>query len=224
MNYYYAQRLSAKRLERCYNIAPERVKQYLKAEIDFVCERIKKTDSVLELGCGYGRIFPELMNNVKRIVGIDNSYLNIEYGKQIFGGNKKIQFLQMDAGELGFQNKSFNTVLCIQNGLSAFKVEMQKLIKGAIRITKPGGQAFFSTYSEKFWQHRLEWFKIQSEQGIIGEIDYDQTGDGVIVCKDGFKAVTISRDDFTRLTMNLNLKSEIIEVDNSSLFCVVTAE
>jgi 2-polyprenyl-6-hydroxyphenyl methylase/3-demethylubiquinone-9 3-methyltransferase len=101
---------------------------------------------------------------------------------------------------------------------------MQKLIKGAIRITKPGGQAFFSTYSEKFWQHRLEWFKIQSEQGIIGEIDYDQTGDGVIVCKDGFKAVTISRDDFTRLTMNLNLKSEIIEVDNSSLFCVVTAE
>jgi len=221
MNKYYANKLSAERLKQCYNVAQDIVKQYLNAEIDFVCERIKASDMVLELGCGYGRIFPNLLTKVKTIFGIDNSLSSLQYGKQMFALNDKVHFIQMDAGELGFINNTFDAVLCIQNGLSAFKVEMKKLISEAMRVTRPGGQVFFSTYSEKFWQHRLEWFKIQSKHGLIGEIDYEQTGNGVIICKDGFKAVTILPKEFSKLSLELNLNSEIKETDNSSVFFII---
>ncbi len=221
MSKYYAQKLSGKRLEKCYEVAPDSVKQYLNAEIDFVCNKILDNADVLELGCGYGRIFPGLHAKTNSIVGIDNSYSSLHYGKNNYSSGKQSYFAQMDAGVLGFYDSVFDVVLCLQNGLSAFRVNREKLINEALRVTKSGGIVFFSTYSEKFWDHRLEWFKIQSAHDLIGEIDYNQTGDGVIVCKDGFKAVTISAGEFDDLSSSLNLKSDITAVDESSLFWII---
>ncbi len=79
----------------------------------------------------------------------------------------------------------------------------------------------FSTYSPKFWEHRLRWFIMQSEAGLLGEIDYTQTGDGVIVCKDGFSAKTYSEAQFKGFISELNLRANIVEVDESSVFLVV---
>lgn len=55
--------------------------------------------------------------------------------------------------------------------------------------------------------------------GPVGEIDFDRTMDGVIVCKDGFTASTVDRDRFNELTAGLAVETTIVEVDNSSLFC-----
>ncbi len=52
---YYSTHLAAERLRRCYEIAPTRVRRYLRAEIDFVLSRSGPAADVLELGCGYGR-------------------------------------------------------------------------------------------------------------------------------------------------------------------------
>jgi hypothetical protein len=38
---YYAERLAAEKLRRCYEIAPPRVRQYLRAELDFALERFR---------------------------------------------------------------------------------------------------------------------------------------------------------------------------------------
>ena len=56
MHGYYSAKLSGERLQQCYELASARVKQYLEAEIDFVLSRLRPNDSVLELGCGYGRV------------------------------------------------------------------------------------------------------------------------------------------------------------------------
>jgi hypothetical protein len=53
---YYSTRLSGEQLEKCYELASPRVKQYLDVEIAFVLGRLRPADSVLELGCGYGRV------------------------------------------------------------------------------------------------------------------------------------------------------------------------
>ena len=53
---YYSAKLSGDRLQKCYEVAPARVRQYLEAEISFVIGRLRPGDSVLELGCGYGRV------------------------------------------------------------------------------------------------------------------------------------------------------------------------
>jgi ubiquinone/menaquinone biosynthesis C-methylase UbiE len=216
---YYSERLSAERLRKCYEIAPPRVRQYLDAEIRHVASRIRPADTVLELGCGYGRVLEKLAPKAKRLVGIDTARASIELGRELLRGLANCWLLQMDAVALGFRDQVFDVVLCIQNGISAFKVDQQALIAESIRVTRAGGRVLFSSYSAKFWDARLEWFRLQSKQGLLGEIDGAATGNGVIVCKDGFRATTLSPDDFVSLTSGLGVRRRIEEVDASSIFC-----
>jgi 2-polyprenyl-6-hydroxyphenyl methylase/3-demethylubiquinone-9 3-methyltransferase len=127
----------------------------------------------------------------------------------------------MNAVSLGFGEKTFDLVACIQNGISAFKVGPLDLMREAVRVTRAGGRVLFSSYSESFWPYRLEWFREQAGRGLLGEIDEEATGNGVIVCKDGFRATTFNPDDFLTLAFRLGLTAEIFEVDDSSIFCEI---
>lgn len=102
-------------------------------------------------------------------------------------------------------------------------LQLAKIIEEAIRVTRLGGTVLFSSYSERFWKHRLEWFRLQAKYELIGEIDEDATGNGVIVCKDGFKAVTVGPKDFLSLISGLNIHLIITEVDDSSIFYEIKA-
>jgi hypothetical protein len=72
--------------------------------------------------------------------------------------------------------------------------------------------------------HRLEWFEVQSAHHLIGEIDYQATANGTIVCKDGFRATTADRQSFEKLAASLEVIPRITEVDGSCLFCTVFRE
>lgn len=214
---YYTDHLSAARLKRCYEIAPPRVRQYLDAEIEHILGFVSPSHHVLELGCGYGRVLERLLGTTNYVVGIDVSYESLLYAKQTIN-RRGLHLVMMDAGRLSFAPNKFDIVVCIQNGISAFKVDTKILVRECMRVTKKGGLCLFSTYSERFWDKRLDWFRLQSEEGLIGEIDWNQTKDGVIRCKDGFKATTFSKSSLLKLTESLGIKAEIREVDNSSLF------
>lgn len=224
MSGYYTEKLSAERLKRCYEIAPPRVKQYLEAEIEYVLNKLKVTDRVLELGCGYGRVLQRLLGKTEIVVGIDTSYASLLIAREFIGNASSCFLIEMDAVELGFRKNSFDAVVCIQNGVSAFAVNQRKLVEESVRVTRPGGIALLSSYSEHFWKDRLDWFRLQAKQGLLGEIDEAATGKGIIVCKDGFKASTIGPDDFAALTSGLPVLSKITEVDRSSLFCEIQIE
>lgn len=221
MQRYYSEKLSAERLKLCYEIAPPRVKQYLEAEIEFALEKISQTDLVLELGCGYGRVLQKLVKKAKIIFGIDTSRASLSLAQKIIGKIPSLHLSVMNAVELGFSGRSFDTVICVQNGISAFKVNKRNLIEEATRVTRSGGTVLFSSYSERFWENRLEWFRLQSEYGLIGEIDDDASKDGIIVCKDGFMSDTIGPDEFISLTSSYGTKPIVTEVDGSSIFCEI---
>ena len=123
---------------------------------------------------------------------------------------------------MSFKNESFDVVVAIQNGISAFKVDPELLVRESLRITKPKGKLILSSYSEDFWDERLNWFIRQSEEKLLGEIDFKKTGNGKIVCKDGFIATTFTKSDFKILLEKMRLKGKITEVDKSSVFCVIT--
>jgi ubiquinone/menaquinone biosynthesis C-methylase UbiE len=219
MNDYYSQKLSAERLKRVYEIAPSRVQQYFTAEVNHVLKNINSGDIVLDLGCGYGRVIPMFALNAKSVIGIDASFANLIVGKEFLVSVPNSHLFQMNAVRLAFKDEMFDLVVGIQNGISAFHVDQKELIKESIRVTKRNGTILFSSYSEKFWDQRLEWFRLQSEAGLLGEIDYEKTRDGVIVCKDGFTATTVSQEQFLSLASELNVEAKITEVDKSSLFC-----
>jgi len=56
----------------------------------------------------------------------------------------------------------------------------------------------------------------------VGPIDYSQTGNGEIVCMDGFRAGTVTAEAFRSLGTELEVNPVITEVDQSSLFCKIT--
>jgi 2-polyprenyl-6-hydroxyphenyl methylase/3-demethylubiquinone-9 3-methyltransferase len=127
----------------------------------------------------------------------------------------------MDASQMSFRSCVFDSVFCIQNGISAFGVNKKRLIAESVRVTKNNGIILFSSYSPKIWEARLEWFRKQSQFDLIGEIGEEKTCDGTIVCKDGFRATTVSSDQFVELFDEFGLNASIIEVDESSVFCKV---
>lgn len=219
---YYTEKLAAERLRACYDLAPPRTKVYLKAEIEFVLQKTSSSMVILELGCGYGRVLRELLPRARSVVGIDTSLRSLRMAAEFAGGQGSLHLAAMDAAHLGFRDRAFDLTVCIQNGISAFGADQSELFKEAVRVTRSGGAVLFSTYSKRFWEERLKWFEIQAEHGLIGEIDYQATGNGVIVCKDGFRATTMDAESFRNLAAVLRLAPSIIEVDDSSLFCEIT--
>lgn len=221
MTDYYSHSLYGENLKRVYEIAPPRVKQYLNAEIEYVQKEINGMDQVIELGCGYGRVMKSLSPHVGHMVGVDLSGKTLEFAVKYLSELSNYHLFQMNAAQLGFQPQVFDAVLCVQNGLSAFRVDSRKLVEEAIRITRSGGVLLFSSYSPKFWEHRLEWFRLQAEEGLIGGIDESRTKNGVIVCKDGLRLTFVGEKQFTKLFTSEKTTVSTVEVDESSVFCRV---
>jgi len=204
---------------RCYEVAPPRVKKYLEAEIRFVLNSLRPGDTVLELGCGYGRATFRLSEIARFCVGIDTAFESIDLATKLAGTGSRCEFLCMDALNLGFTDCSFDAVVCIQNGICAFRIDQKSLLLEALRVMRPGGIVLLSTYSDRFWSDRLEWFEAQAAEGLVGRIDYDESGDGVIACKDGFRSGRLTPDALRALCSALGQDPEITEVDESSVFC-----
>jgi SAM-dependent methyltransferase len=222
MSEYYRERLSAERLDRVYEIAPPRVRQYLDAEIDHVLERIVPQDAVLELGCGCGRALERLARKASFVCGIDTSFESLVRARAARAHGANCHLVRMDAARLGFRDGAFDCAVCIQNGISAFHVDARELMRESIRVTRAGGLVLFSSYSDDFWEHRLAWFERQAEEGLIGTIDRAKTRDGAIVCTDGFTATTVGARQYEDLAEDLGVAARIVEVDSSSIFCEIT--
>jgi len=220
---YYSKKLSAERLELCYELAPPRVQQYLSAEIEYVVSRIPTGGVVLELGCGYGRVLDRIARVSSLVCGIDTSVDSLRLAKNLLASATNVAIAWMDASAPAFGAATFDAVCCLQNGISSFHVDQRALMEAAVKITRPGGKVLFSSYADEFWEHRLNWFRIQSAHGLVGEIDESATGDGKIICTDGFTATTVSPHRFSALAHGLGSEVSINVVDGSSVFCEITA-
>jgi ubiquinone/menaquinone biosynthesis C-methylase UbiE len=218
---YYSQQLSSNKLKRCYEIAPPRVRQYLRAEVAYVLDNIEQPDIVVELGCGYGRVLKDLQSHASTVIGVDTSIESLCLAKEYLGKGTHCHLYQSDASRLALLDHSVDKVICVQNGISAFNTDPVRLIRESVRITRRGGCCIFSSYSDSFWEYRLEWFKLQSKDGLIGEIDWSRTSNGVIACNDGFRATIFRQTDFERLCNQLGLAAIICEIDESSIFCKI---
>jgi 2-polyprenyl-6-hydroxyphenyl methylase/3-demethylubiquinone-9 3-methyltransferase len=218
---YYSESLSAERLELCYRLAPPRVKQYLSAEIHHLVSLIPKGAAVLELGCGYGRVLERIAEVSSLACGIDPSLDSLRLARNRLGSTANVVIADSDASNPAFGAASFDVVCCLQNGISAFHVDQRALMKTAVTLAKPSGKVLFSSYADEFWEHRLEWFRIQSTRGLVGEIDESATGHGTIVCRDGFTATTVTVRQFSELARGLGENVSVKIVDGSSVFCEI---
>lgn len=222
MNNYYADQLNSQSLFRVYDTGIPRIAQYLRAEIDYVKRGLTGSESVLELGAGYGRIVKELAPCCQSILGIDLSQQSVKLGREYLKNSPNASLMAMDVHQMEF-DQDFDVILCLQNGLSAMGANAS-LIRRILGLLAPSGRAYFSSYSAGFWEWRLKWFEEQAAKGLLGPIDYTQTKDGVIVCEDGFRAVTHSPDALREIGESAGYPYTVEEVDGSSVFLVIAKE
>lgn len=220
MRDYYEHRLAGDRLRRCYELASPRIRRYLDAEIRFVVERLRGRGRILELGCGYGRVMKRLSPFVSEVVGCDTSQESLSFAMSYLEPRGNCALVRANAVQTAFRTGAFDATVCVQNGISAFGADPRRLVSEAARVTRMGGHILFSTYSARLWPERLEWFREQAREGLVGPIDESRTRDGTIVCTDGFRATTFEPREFKGLFEDLGLQTEMHEVDGSSLFCV----
>jgi SAM-dependent methyltransferase len=216
----YYDRLSAERLRRCYELAPPPVQAYLRAEVDYILAATAPGARVLELGCGYGRVLEALAPRCARLVGIDLSLASLALARRRLA-EPSVALAEMNAAVPGFRVGSFDLVCCPQNGISAFRVDQRALIASTLELLAPGGRSLFFSYAEAFWQHRLDWFRIQAAHGLVGTIDEAATGNGTIVCTDGFRATTVSPAGFLELTHGLNAEVAVSTIEGASVVCAI---
>jgi SAM-dependent methyltransferase len=70
-----------------------------------------KINSILDMPCGTGRLFPTLLNKGYRITGSDISREMM----QVFGrGNNAVPLVQCDATRLPYKDGSFDAVTCVR--------------------------------------------------------------------------------------------------------------
>ncbi len=220
MRDYYEHDLAGERLLKCYELASPRIRRYLDAEIQFVGERVRGARLVLELGCGYGRVMKRISAATAWVIGCDTSRESLAYARSYLSPRANYALVRANAAQMGFRSGAFDATFCVQNGISAFSVDPRQVVSEATRVTRPGGQILFSTYSPDIWEDRLAWFREQARAGLLGPIDERQTRNGTIVCTDGFRASTMAPGEFLRLFEGLGLKPDLHTVDSSSLFCV----
>ena len=214
----YANKLNASRLVRVYAIASPRVKQYLQAEIDLVAGFVKPGDRILELGCGYGRVLEPLARNAGQGWGVDNAPESLWLSHQ---RDPEGILAAMDVGALALKAHSFDLVIGVQNFISACKVSPNLLLQECLRVVRHGGRILLSSYAPEFWVHRLAWFRHQAQEALLGPIAEEATGNGVIVCQDGFTSTTFGAQAFEKLSKDCNVTAQVYLVDDSSVFCEI---
>ena len=120
MTGYYSEKLASNNLKRCYDIAPPRVQQYLEAEVEYVLSHLSETDTVLEMGCGYGRVMKQLLSCSEKVLGIDTSRESLHLAMEYLEHNSRGHLIQASAECTGLKDNSIDKV-------ERFMIELAKV-------------------------------------------------------------------------------------------------
>lgn len=128
-------------------------------EIKDLLSEIKSGSSVLDIGCGTGRIRQVLPPDIVYL-GLDNSTELLAIARRRFPNDK---FILADARELPLADKSFDAVLLIAVVHHFLKKENRLAVfKEARRVLKNDGQLYLSVWNlnrPKFWCQWRGWRK-----------------------------------------------------------------
>lgn len=140
----------------------------LQLVLDGVSDVLSGRGSVLEIGCGTGRLLEPLAGRFDRLFGVDVSGAMVRRGRERLGHMPQVHFVEIDGlGTLPFKDDSFDFCFSyITFHHIPMKPVVRRFIAEARRVLKPGGLArlhFFgrplgarSTVRERF-THKSTW-------------------------------------------------------------------
>jgi trans-aconitate 2-methyltransferase len=120
--------------------------------------KVKNSDSVLDIGCGTGKLTLELSRLASKgtVVGIDPSEEMLEKAEEMSGARDNIRFMLIPGQSMQFTDQ-FDLVF--SNSALQWIREQQKVVRLAYRSLKKGGRIAFQLPAKNFC---LEFFAYTS--------------------------------------------------------------
>jgi len=109
----------------------------------------QKTDKILDIGCGTGRVTRLISKKAKKVIGIDFSNEMIEIAKEKSKDIKNIEYQKVDiTKKLPFKNNSFDkiTAILVINHIK----NANQLFKEIHRVLKKGGTLLIDDFNTEF--------------------------------------------------------------------------
>lgn len=132
------------------------LKRLLDAEVEFLKKAVEPGRSVLEIGCGFGRLLIGLCGKSRIVAGIDFSRALLDKARQQLSSFTNTTLHEMDAASISFGDETFRYTICMENTFGNMPgIELQVLSE-IKRVTKKGGKIILSVFSEKAGNMQVE--------------------------------------------------------------------
>lgn len=160
-----------------------------KEDASFIVPYIGSDKTILDFGCGIGRIMKYLAPSSKFIWGVDISPVMIEKGKKFLFGISKARLQLISGGKLPFTEGQFDVAYswyCLQH---MDKLDAYNYCKEIFRVVKKGGillATFPSLFSESYFKH---WEGLKTTEPARVRI-YTKPEVGFKLKKIGFKKIS----------------------------------
>ncbi len=120
--------------------------------------KVSDTDSILDIGCGTGKLTIELANLASKgfVVGIDPSEEMLEKARTVSKQVKNISLIQIPAQLINF-NERFN--LTFSNSALQWVKEQQQVMESVYRSLKRGGRIAFQLPADNFCKEFFDYTK-----------------------------------------------------------------
>lgn len=175
---------------------------------------------VLDVATGGGGFVHFLENGLKdfdSIVGIDMSESAAAAFSATFGSKPRIRFISMDAGDMEFDDASFDTV-CISNSLHHMP-DPECVLAEMMRVLSPGGHFIVSEmYRDAQTETQLThvrlhdwWAAVDSRTGTFHNATFTRAE--IVRCVDGLGLVDVTLEDLADLATDPRDPQEMAQLD-----------
>jgi ubiquinone/menaquinone biosynthesis C-methylase UbiE len=110
--------------------------------------RFCENKNVLEIACGAGQGLGYMAEVANRVVGGDIEEKNLRFARETFKGNKKIEVQILDAHNLPFPDKIFDTVILYE--AIYYLSDPQKFLKESKRVLTKDGTLLLCTVNKEW--------------------------------------------------------------------------
>jgi len=196
--------------EKVINDSPLSYRKWFLGEKKFLRKNIFKNARVLDVGCGDGRSFNDIINKTQNLVGVDHEKKAIQDAKEKFKKYPKVKFVVADAVKLPFRQNEFDCVMCM-GSMCNFGDAKMDVLREMKRVLKKHKEIIISVFSENAFRERMKIYKelktpIKEIRGTTVIFD-KKLGDNI--------SEQFSRKQLTEMFNNVKLK--VIEIKKAGI-------
>lgn len=139
-------------------------------------ELLKSRESILDFGCGTGRLTEFMAKDFKKVIGVDISGTMIIQGRQRLKNLKNVELLEIDGQHIPLPGDSIDIVLSY---LVFQHIKTREMVEGAFaeiyRVLVPGGIFKVLLRSDKQKDMKRWWSGVEYNEESIRKV-YQNTG------------------------------------------------